>query len=106
MATDDFFRARLDSMIDIQALRIRRQGQHRRDTPARPGGRQNLPWQPGRGHTLAEQLEQTRMLSEDVDVEPRMAIVDLGFRGVDHDVAPVLVLHRGRSPEVERIPPG
>jgi len=28
---------------------------------------------------------------------PHTAIVDLGFRGVDEDVAPVRVLHRGKS---------
>jgi IS5 family transposase len=49
------------------------------------------------GHTLAEQIEQTTTLLQDIGVKPTTAIVDLGYRGVDHDLAPVTVVHRGKS---------
>jgi IS5 family transposase len=59
-------------------------------------GARSFPGNPYDGHTLAEQLEQTRNLLQDVGVEPKAAIVDLGYRGVD-DVVPVEVIHRGKS---------
>jgi IS5 family transposase len=51
------------------------------------------------GHTLAEQLEQTSILLQDVQGAPRVKTVlaDLGFRGVDTDIAPVQLVHRGKS---------
>jgi transposase, IS5 family len=51
------------------------------------------------GHTLAEQLEQTSILLQDVQGAPRVKTVlaDLGFRGVDADIAPVQLVHRGKS---------
>src|SRR5882724_313759 len=60
-------------------------------------GARTFPGNPYDGHTLAEQLQQTSALLQDIGVAPHTAIVDLGFRGVDHDVAPVLLLHRGKS---------
>lgn len=60
-------------------------------------GARSFPGNPYDGHVLAEQLEQTRVLLEGVGVEPVTAIVDLGFRGVDEEVAPVQVIHRGKS---------
>jgi len=60
-------------------------------------GARTFPGNPYDGHTLAQQLEQTCTLLEDIGVTPHTAIVDLGFRGVDCDVAPVLLLHRGKS---------
>ena len=48
------------------------------------------------GHTLAAQLEQTTTLLQDIGVKPTTAIVDLGYRGVDKDLAPVEVIHRGK----------
>jgi IS5 family transposase len=59
-------------------------------------GARSFPGNPYDGHTLAEQLEQTRNLLQDVGIEPKEAIVDLGYRGVD-DVVPVDVIHRGKS---------
>ncbi|WP_061152497.1 hypothetical protein [Burkholderia sp.] len=43
------------------------------------------------GHTLAGQLEQTIILLQDLpDVsKPRTVLANLGYRGVDADVAPV-----------------
>ncbi|MEA5188508.1 IS5/IS1182 family transposase, partial [Xanthomonas fragariae] len=52
------------------------------------------------GDTLAEQLEQTRGLLQDVSVEPTVAIVDLGDRG--REVDGVQVLHRGKAKTLTR----
>jgi IS5 family transposase len=60
-------------------------------------GARTFPGNPYDGHTLREQLEQTGALLEEVGVRPHTAVVDLGFRGVDDDVAPVRVLHRGKN---------
>jgi len=49
------------------------------------------------GHTLAEQLEQTTILLQDLQVRPRTAIVDLGYRGVDAQLGEVELVHRGKS---------
>ena len=59
-------------------------------------GARSFPGNPYDGHTLAEQLEQTNTLLEGVGVKPTTAIVDLGFRGVDQEVAPVQLIHRGK----------
>ncbi len=55
-------------------------------------GARSFPGNPYDGDTLAEQLEQTRGLLQDVSVEPTVAIVDLGDRG--RAVDGVQVLHR------------
>jgi IS5 family transposase len=60
-------------------------------------GARTFPGNPYDGHTLREQLEQTCTLLEGVGVRPHTAVVDLGFRGVDEDVAPVRLLHRGKG---------
>jgi IS5 family transposase len=61
-------------------------------------GARSFPGNPYDGHTLAQQLEQTHALLEDIGVKPSTAIVDLGFRGVEVDeaIAPVSTIHRGR----------
>ena len=50
------------------------------------------------GHTLAEQMEQTTNLLQDIGVKPKQVVVDLGYRGKDVDAAnPCLeIIHRGR----------
>ncbi|WP_108807207.1 IS5 family transposase, partial [Xanthomonas fragariae] len=48
-------------------------------------GARSFPGNPYDGDTLAEQLEQTRGLLQDVSVEPTVAIVDLGDRGREVD---------------------
>ncbi len=58
-------------------------------------GARSFPGNPYDGHTLAEQLEQTNTLLQDIGTKPTTAVVDLGFRGVDEDVAPVQLIHRG-----------
>ena len=45
---------------------------------------------------MAEQLEQTNPLLQDIGVRPITAVVDLGFRGVDEACAPVQIVHRGK----------
>ena len=59
-------------------------------------GAKSFPGNPYDGHTLVHQIEQTNSLLKDVGVAPTTAIVDLGFRGVDQEVAPVKVIHRGK----------
>jgi IS5 family transposase len=59
-------------------------------------GARSFPGNPYDGHTLAAQIEQTNNLLQDIGVKPTTAIVDLGYRGVDKDVAPVEVIHRGK----------
>jgi IS5 family transposase len=60
-------------------------------------GARSLPGNPYDGHTLAEQLDQTTTLLQDIGVKPTTAIVDLGYRGVDADIAPMQLIHRGKS---------
>lgn len=59
-------------------------------------GARSFPGNPYDGHTLAEQLEQTRNLLQDLGATPMTAVVDLGFRGVDEAIAPVQSIHRGK----------
>lgn len=54
------------------------------------------------GHILHEQLEQTGILLEDVGGKPRQVVVDLGFRGVDHDNPGVRIIHRGKIKSLSR----
>ena len=53
------------------------------------------PWD---GHTLAEQIEQSTILLEDIGVKPKQVVVDLGYRGKEVDAANpgVQIIHRGR----------
>lgn len=60
-------------------------------------GARSFPGNPYDGHTLAAQIELTTTLLQDIGVKPTTAIVDLGYRGVDHEVTPVQVIHRGKS---------
>lgn len=59
-------------------------------------GARTFPGNPYDGHILSAQIEQTRILLEDIGETPRQAIVDLGFRGVDEDNPGVQIIHRGR----------
>lgn len=59
-------------------------------------GARSFPGNPYDGHTLAAQIEQTTNLLQDIGVKPTTAIVDLGYRGVDKELAPVEVIHRGK----------
>jgi len=59
-------------------------------------GARSFPGNPYDGHTLAEQLEQVKILTEDTGAKPRQVIVDLGFREVDAINPGVQIIHRGR----------
>jgi transposase, IS5 family len=59
-------------------------------------GARTFPGNPYDGHILSAQLEQTRILLEDVGREPKEVVVDLGFRGVDRDNPQVEIIHRGK----------
>ena len=59
-------------------------------------GARSFPGNPYDGHTLVAQIEQTNNLLQDIGIKPTTAIVDLGYRGVDKDLAPVEVIHRGK----------
>ena len=59
-------------------------------------GARTFPGNPYDGHILAAQIEQTAILLEDVGTRPRQAIVDLGYRGVDHDNPGIQIIHRGK----------
>lgn len=58
-------------------------------------GARSFPGNPYDGHTLASQIEQTTVLLQDIGVKPKTAVVDLGYRGVDH-LVPLQIVHRGR----------
>jgi IS5 family transposase len=53
-------------------------------------GARTFPGNPYDGHTLAGQIEQTTTLLEGIGTKPTTAIVDLGYRGVDQDIEPVI----------------
>ena len=59
-------------------------------------GARAFPGNPFDGHTLAQQLEQTTKLLQDLGRKPKQAIVDLGYRGVDADNPGVEIIHRGK----------
>jgi IS5 family transposase len=59
-------------------------------------GARSFPGNPYDGHTLAEQLEQVRNLCQDIGVQPKTVVVDLGYRGVDADNPGVQIIHRGK----------
>jgi IS5 family transposase len=50
------------------------------------------------GHILSAQMEQSTILLQDLNVSPKQAVVDLGFRGkvVDEANAGLEIIHRGR----------
>jgi IS5 family transposase len=60
-------------------------------------GARSFPGNPWDGHTLAEQIEQSTILLEDIGVKPRQVVVDLGYRGKEVDAANpgVEIIHRG-----------
>jgi len=59
-------------------------------------GARSFAGNPYDGHTLAEQLEQVRNLCQDTGAQPKTVVVDLGYRGVDHDNPTVEIIHRGK----------
>jgi transposase, IS5 family len=65
-------------------------------------GARSFAGNPYDGHTLAEQLEQTNTLLQDLDTKPTTVVVDLGFRGVDEACAPVQIIHRGKFKSLDK----
>ena len=65
-------------------------------------GARTFPGNPYDGHLLSAQLEQTRILLEDVGRVPKEVVVDLGFRGVDRDNPQVQIIHRGKYKSLTR----
>jgi IS5 family transposase len=65
-------------------------------------GARSFPGNPYDGHILSAQLEQTRILLEDVGKIPKQVVVDLGFRGVDHDNPGVQIIHRGKHKSLSK----
>lgn len=59
-------------------------------------GARTFPGNPFDGHTLAEQLEQARILTEEHNTPIKQVYVDLGYRGVDHANPDVEIIHRGK----------
>ncbi|AIO70896.1 transposase domain protein [Burkholderia oklahomensis] len=57
-----------------------------------------MPGNPYDGHTLAEALEQAAILS---DIQPEIAVVDRGYKGVAIDGVKVYRI-RPRTPVIER----
>jgi len=60
-------------------------------------GARSFPGNPYDGHTLAAQIEQTNNLLQDIGAKPTTVIADLAYRGVDKELAPVQVIHRGKA---------
>ncbi|KVZ33449.1 IS5/IS1182 family transposase [Burkholderia ubonensis] len=60
-------------------------------------GARTLTGNPYDSHTLAAQLEQTRILLEAMpgDLQPKTVLADLGYRGVDAELGSVKLIHRG-----------
>jgi IS5 family transposase len=59
-------------------------------------GARSFPGNPYDGHILSAQLEQTNILVDRWGSNPKEVVVDLGFRGVDHDNPSVQIIHRGK----------
>lgn len=65
-------------------------------------GARSFPGHPYDGHILSAQLEQTHILLDRWDASPKEVVVDLGFRGVDHDNPDVQIIHRGKYKSLSR----
>lgn len=63
-------------------------------------GARAFPGNPYDGHTLHEQLDQTRILMQDQGIQPERVYVDLGYRGVDSDNPAVRIIHRGKAKRI------
>jgi IS5 family transposase len=59
-------------------------------------GARTFPGNPYDGHILNAVLEQATNLTQDLQLNIKQAVVDLGFRGVDADNPGVEIIHRGK----------
>ena len=67
-------------------------------------GARSFPGNPYDGHTLAEQLEQSNILMQDLGVKIKQVSADLGYRGkvVEADNPGVDLVHRGKIKSLNR----
>ena len=63
-------------------------------------GARSFAGNPYDGDMLAEQIEQARTLMQDTGTGPKVAIVDLGYRG--RELEGVQILHRGKAKSLTR----
>ncbi|OIQ67360.1 hypothetical protein GALL_510610 [mine drainage metagenome] len=59
-------------------------------------GARTFPGNPYDGHILSAVLEQATNLTQDIAMQLKHIVVDLGFRGVDADNPGVEIIHRGK----------
>lgn len=57
----------------------------------------SFPGSPYDRHTLAAQLKQTATLLQNLNVQSQVAVADLGYRGVDAEIALVKLIHRSTA---------
>ena len=60
-------------------------------------GARSFSGNPYDGHTLHEQIEQSAILMQGLDVKPEKVYTDLGYRGVDKDNPDIEIKHRGKD---------
>jgi IS5 family transposase len=65
-------------------------------------GARTFPCNPYDGHILSAQLERTNILLEGTGRIPKQVVVDLGYRGVEHDNPDVEIFHRGKFQSLDR----
>ena len=60
-------------------------------------GARSLPGNPYDGNTMHEQIEQSAILMQSLDVKPEVVYADLGYRGVDKYNPQIEIKHRGKD---------
>jgi len=60
-------------------------------------GARSFAGNPYDGHTLHEQIEQSAILMQGLNVKPEKVYTDLGYRGVDKDNPDIEIKHRGKD---------
>jgi len=68
-------------------------------------GARSFPTNPYDGHILNAQMEQTNILLQDLKVKPKIAVVDLGFRGKEIKEAnpDIQIIHRGKFKSLTKL---
>ena len=65
-------------------------------------GARSFPGNPYDGHTMHEQIEQSTILMQSLNVKPEVVYADLGYRGVDKDNPDIEIKHRGKSKSLSK----